>query len=86
LTPRTSSTSSASARPKKAARQTAEGLPLRGFPTLLDDLSTLCCNTCRLSSQPTQPTFEQLTEATSLQRRTFELLGTVPMYGKGQTS
>ena len=71
------------ARRKKAFRVGAEGLPLQSFGSLLSDLSTLCRNTCRLTSQPSAPTFDQLTEPTSLQRRAFELLETVPMCAKG---
>ncbi len=67
-------------RRKKALRVDAEGLPLHSFGSLLQELSTLCRNTCRLASQPSAPTFDQLTEPTPLHRRAFELLENVPMY------
>ncbi len=71
---------SAHARRKKVLRVDAEDLPLHSFASLLADLATLCRNTCRLTSQPSAPTFDQLTQPTTLQRRAFELLETVPMY------
>ena len=70
------------ARAKKARRTDDAGLPLHSFTSLLNELATLCRNTCRLVSQPTAPTFEQLTEPTALHRRALELLDGVPMYVK----
>jgi len=69
-------------RRKKALRVDAAGLPLHSFTSLLNDLSTVCRNTCRLTSQPTAPTFDQLTQPTPLQKRAFELIESVPMYAK----
>jgi hypothetical protein len=74
---------SAHVQQKKARRTDDAGLPLHSFTSLLNDLATLCRNGCRLPSQPTAPTFDQLTEATPLHRRALELLETVPMYSKG---
>ena len=74
---------SAQVRRKKALRADVKGLPLHSFGSLLRDLSTLCRNTCRLTSQPSAPTFDQLTEPTPLQRRAFALLETVPMCANG---
>jgi transposase len=74
---------SAHVRQKKARRTDDAGLPLHSFSSLLHDLATLCRNTCRPLSQPTAPTFEQLTEPTPLHRRALELLETAPMYQKG---
>ena len=70
-------------RRKKALRVDAEGLPLHSFGSLLSELSTLCRNTCRLTSQPSAPTFDQLTKPTPLQRRVSELLESVPMCANG---
>jgi len=64
-----------SARRKKTARQTPDGLPLHSFHTLLKDLATLCRNHCRMKNDPDGPGFTQTTRATALQRRAFELLG-----------
>jgi hypothetical protein len=66
---------SASAQRKKASRVTADGLPVHSFDTLLRELGTRCRNTCRIPSDPDGFSFQQLTEATPLQRRAFQLLG-----------
>ena len=63
---------SKSAREKDATLRTASGLPVQSFQDLLKDLSTLNRNTVRLESSGAE--FKQLTEATALQRRVFELL------------
>ena len=66
---------SAAARKKKAVRRTPDSLPLHSFKTLLDALATRCRNTCRVVGAAPDAAFEQLTAATPLQRRAFELLG-----------
>ena len=66
---------STSAQVKKISRLTADGLPVQSFPTLLRSLATRCRNTCRIPSEPSGTTFQQLTEATPLQARAFQLLG-----------
>ena len=66
---------SSSARRKKARRQTADGLPVHSFDTLLGELGTLCRNRCRLQSDPSGQTFDQETQPTGLQGRVFKLLG-----------
>lgn len=65
---------SKSAREKDATLRTASGLPVQSFQDLLKDLATLNRNTVRLESSGAE--FKQLTEATPLQRRVFELLST----------
>jgi len=67
--------SSASAQAKKISRLTADGLPVQSFNTLLRNLATRCRNTCRIPSDPTSTTFQQLTEAAPLQARALQLLG-----------
>lgn len=67
--------SSASAQAKKVSRLTADGLPVQSFNTLLRNLATRCRNTCRIPSDPSGTTFQQLTEATPLQARALQLLG-----------
>jgi transposase len=67
--------SSASAHAKKISRLTADGLPVQSFNTLLRNLATRCRNTCRIPSDPSGATFQQLTEATPLQARALQLLG-----------
>jgi hypothetical protein len=66
---------SASAQGKKTARLTADGLPVQSFHTLLRNLATRCRNTCRIPSDPSGATFQQLTEVTPLQARALQLLG-----------
>jgi hypothetical protein len=66
---------SASAKRKKAARRTADGLPVHSFETLLLSLGTRCRNTCRMPSDPSAPRVQQLTEPTPLQARAMALLG-----------
>lgn len=66
---------SKSVRQKKAARMTADALPVHSFRTLLADLATRCRNTRRIKSDQTSPTFEEVTEPSPLQKRAYELLG-----------
>lgn len=66
---------SQSARQKKAARRTADGLPVHSFRTLLADLATRCRNTRRIKSDETSPTFDDVTESSPLQKRAYDLLG-----------
>jgi transposase len=65
---------SPSAQRKKVARVTADGLPVQSFDTLLAHLATRCRNTCRIQGTAGDATFQQLTEATPLQARAFQLL------------
>ncbi len=76
---------SASAQRKKSSRQTAEGLELQSFPTLLESLATRCRNTCsvhglddRRAAEQGDYTFECLTEPTTLQARALELVELLP--------
>ena len=64
-----------SAKTKKAEHVTTDGFPVHSFDTLLRDLATRCRNTCRIPSDPSGTTFQQLTQATPLQARAFQLLG-----------
>jgi transposase len=66
---------SASAKAKKVDRVTNDGFPVHSFDTLLQELSTRCSNTCRISTDPSGSTFAQLTELTPIQARAFQLLG-----------
>jgi hypothetical protein len=60
------------AKQKKRRRQTADGLPLHSFDSLLLELATLTRNTCRF---PNSPPFTQLAKPTPLQAKAFDLLG-----------
>jgi len=66
---------SASAKTKKTARLTPDGLQIHSFQTLLAELATRSPNRCRIKSDPTGPTFYQPTEPTPLQKRALRLLG-----------
>ena len=67
---------SKSAREKDATLRTSSGFPVQSFQDLLKDLATLNRNTVRLESSGAE--FDQLTEATPVQRRIFELLAACP--------
>lgn len=67
---------SQAAQQKVQRGETADGLPLHSFRTLLHDLATLSNNTVRLGAA----TFDRLTTPTALQQRAFDLLG-VPLTG-----
>jgi Transposase DDE domain len=59
---------------KDASKQTADGLPVHSFRTLLDDLATLAKNRVCVD-EPTGSVFYELTQATAVQQRALELLG-----------
>jgi transposase len=73
---------SASVKRKKLERETAAGLAIQSWETLLAHLATCARHTCRFRSpdepQPS-PTFNQLTEPTPLQARVMELLDVYPV-------
>jgi transposase len=73
--PVTSAKSSAVVQTKKQRKQTEEGFPVQSFPTLLQALATRCRNTCQVQASKEAPAFEQVTQATPLQAKAFELLG-----------
>ncbi len=59
---------------KAATKMTADGVPVHSFRTLLADLATITCNTCR-PRLPDAPTFEKITTPTPVQQRALKLLG-----------
>lgn len=65
---------SAAAKNKKTTRTNTEGYPIHSFETLLKELATCCRNRCSMSSNPSEATFDQLTQRTPLQQRALELL------------
>jgi len=73
--------SSAKAKAKKADRQTADGLPVQSFDSLIMHLASRTRNLCRLSSQPSAAGLTQITEPTPLQTRAMELLDLYPGHG-----
>ena len=73
---------SASAKRKKGVRLTSTGFKIHSFQTLLAELATRSRNRCRIKSDPAGPTFYELTEPTSLQKKAFQLLDLYPVNGK----
>jgi transposase len=65
---------SESARLKKKTHETAGGLPVQSFRTLMAHLGTRCRNTCVMTADPNQPRFEQVTEADALQVEALKLI------------
>jgi hypothetical protein len=65
---------SAAAEQKVATRRLADGTTVHSFRTLLQDLSTIVRNRCRIRGQHDAATFTVTTTATSQQRRAYELL------------
>lgn len=59
---------------KVRRRRTEDGLPVMSFRSLLDNLATLAKNKVKLKVSDT--TFDQFTNATPLQQKAFDLLGT----------
>ena len=66
---------SASAKKKKASRQTTDGLPVQSFKTLLENLATRCRNTCFFKDKDAN--LRQLTVPSPLQARALQLLNAV---------
>ena len=65
---------SESARQKKKTHQTADGLPVQSFRTLMAHLGTRCRNTCVMTADPNQTRFDQITEADALQAEALRLI------------
>jgi len=72
---------STSARKKKSARETEQGLPIHSFATLMAELGTRCRHLCRMSSDPDSPAFFMDTLPTPLQTRALELIRLFPVTG-----
>jgi transposase len=67
---------SVSARRKKSTHQTAGGLPVHSFRTLLAHLGTRSRETYQVASDPSGATFVRLTELSPVQREALRLLET----------
>jgi len=63
------------ARRTVCARQTAGGLAVHSFSTLLAELGTRCRNRCRTNTGGSGASFKPLTELIPLQAKAFRLLG-----------
>jgi len=73
--------SSESARAKKLTHQTADGLPVQSFATLLSDLASRARVTYSLKTDQSGPTFQQVPPPTPLQAKAYELLNLLPVAG-----
>ena len=77
---------STSALRKKHSHQTADGLPVHSFESLLQNLASRARVTYALKPQKaeekTKITFQQLPEPTPIQARAYELVRTFPVTGK----
>ena len=65
---------SAAAKRKALTKQTADGLPVHSFQTLLSDLATIVKNRIQPADKNI-PAFDMLTQPTAIQQRAFDLLG-----------
>jgi transposase len=65
-----------SVRKKKTTHQTSTGLPVHSFRTLLAHLGRRSRETCRVTSDPSGTTFEQISELDPVQREALRLLET----------
>jgi transposase len=65
---------SESARQKKKAHATPEGLPVHSFRSLMAHLGTRCRNTCMVTGDPKETTFRQVTEADAVQAEALRLV------------
>jgi hypothetical protein len=72
---------SASAKAKKSSHQTADGLPVQSFATLLAELASRARVTYQIQSGDAQVTCQQLPTPTPLQARAYELIRTFPVTG-----
>ena len=73
--------SSQSAQAKKLTHQTAEGLAVQSFTTLLADLASRARVTYSLQTDKSGPTFQQVPPPTLLQTRANELLNLLSVAG-----
>jgi transposase/ribosomal protein L35 len=72
---------SPSAEAKKRSHQTAEGLPVHSFQTLLAELASRARVTYEFKSGDIKLTCKQVPEPTPLQARAYELIRTFPVTG-----
>ena len=73
--------SSESVQAKKLTHQTADGLPVQSFATLLADLASRARVTYSLKTDKSGPTFQQVPPPTRLQAKAYELLNLLPVAG-----
>ena len=74
--------SSDTAKAKKWMHRTEDGFEVHSFKTLMATLAIRSRNTYKMKSDPSGPSFKQVSELTPIQTRAFELLGLLPVEGK----
>lgn len=74
--------SSDTAKAKKWMHRTEDGFEVHSFKTLMATLAIRSRNTYKMKSDPSGPTFKQVSDLTPIQARAFELLGLLPVEGK----
>ncbi len=72
---------SESVKQKKTSHQTAEGLAVHSFETLMSELASRARVTYGLRTEKSNLTFKQVPEPTPLQARAYKLLGLLPVAG-----
>jgi Transposase DDE domain len=72
---------SASAQAKKRSRETADGLPVQSFQSLMAELASRARVTYELKSGDAAATFTQVPPPTPLQARAYELIRSFPVAG-----
>jgi len=72
---------SKSAQQKKSSRQTAEGLPVQSFQTLMAELASRARVTYGVQWEESNLTFQQVPEPTPLQARAYQLVDLLPVAG-----
>jgi len=72
---------SASAKAKKYSHQTADGLPVQSFATLLADLASRARVTYQIKSGDASLTYRQVPTPTPLQARAYDLIRSFPVTG-----
>jgi transposase len=72
---------SQTAQQKKARHQTAEGLPVHSFASLMAELASRARVIYGLQSDPAGPSFKQVPAPTDLQARAYQLLASLPVAG-----
>jgi transposase len=73
--------SSESAQAKKLSKQTAEGLPVHSFATLLVELGNRARVTYGLKTDASAPRFQQVPPPNPVQARAYELINLLPVAG-----
>lgn len=72
---------STSAKKKKATHQTADGLPVHSFSSLMSELASRARVTLGLPTDPSKTTVKQLPQPSPIQAKAYQLLASYPVTG-----